>query len=738
MEEEPLETNPFDPPVKGGQGLPRCCTWKGNAVPFHDGGCLMSPGRWDVDKRVFPQDKEWKRLRLRLRSIIEEAAGGETGLEKECFAMATGEKGCRLVQDEEVRQRLLNVLEEFCRSKGARGDVLRVAEGQPFRLELMRQLLEYAGDKDCEFLAAAEEGLPLGVKNPLPRTPSAFERQVEWALKYDPLVACLTERPNYPSAKEHEAHLRSHLEEEVKEGRMSRPEFEQRFGEERAVAALAVLVEDEITGKRRVIHDGSHGVRVNHRIRCQDKLRMPGGREKRFLLNRFRRARDVVFSLIGDFGKAHRRFKYVEEEHGYLACKVSEEDPWIYVNRVGTFGVASTPYWWGRLSGALLRLGHCLVGPAPLEALLYADDLETMGIGKEGRRCQVLMFVLLAALGAPFKWKKQRGGMTTEWIGLTSDFGRYSMGLSERRAAWLVQWIGGLCSKKMVLPREFSAGLGRLGFAATVLPWERPFLGPLYTWGAAIREQKGEVYVPWAVLTILDWIAGRLSSGGRMEVVKDDHGEDASGLAFYTDARASEVDACIGGYLASSTNMKECPWFSFRVDERMAPWLRKRGNNPKRMIAALELLATLVALKLWGGRGTGGMKARAKAFTDNRGNAFAVVKGMSTKYPLTLLLMELTEELRSRDMRLDLEWIKRDENTLADALSNEDWSEFDESLREVRRPEEIGWKVLDQLQVRSDDLYSEIQSLKEQRSLGKARKAPVKTNRAAGKVLPKW
>lgn len=501
---------------------------------------------------------------------------------------------------------------------------------------------------------------------------------------------------------------------------------------------MAVLVEDEITGKRRVIHDGSHGVRVNHRIRCQDKLRMPGGREKRFLLNRFRRARDVVFSLIGDFGKAHRRFKYVEEEHGYLACKVSEEDPWIYVNRVGTFGVASTPYWWGRLSGALLRLGHCLVGPAPLEALLYADDLETMGIGKEGRRCQVLMFVLLAALGAPFKWKKQRGGMTTEWIGLTSDFGRYSMGLSERRAAWLVQWIGGLCSKKMVLPREFSAGLGRLGFAATVLPWERPFLGPLYTWGAAIREQKGEVYVPWAVLTILDWIAGRLSSGGRMEVVKDDHGEDASGLAFYTDARASEVDACIGGFLASSTNMKECPWFSFRVDERMAPWLRKRGNNPKRMIAALELLATLVALKLWGGRGTGGMKARAKAFTDNRGNAFAVVKGMSTKYPLTLLLMELTEELRSRDMRLDLEWIKRDENTLADALSNEDWSEFDESLREVRRPEEIGWKVLDQLQVRSDDLYSEIQSLKEQRSLGKARKAPVKTNRAAGKVLPKW
>ena len=187
-----------------------------------------------------------------------------------------------------------------------------------------------------------------------------------------------------------------------------------------------------------------------------------------------------------------------------------------------------------------------------------------------------------------------------------------------------------------------------------------------------------------------------------------------------------------------SSDLRQCPWFSFRVDEKMAPWLMKRGNNPKRMIAALELLATLAALKFWGARGGSGMKARAKAFTDNRGNAFAVVKGMSTKYPITLLLMELAEELRDRDMRLDLEWVKRDENTIADALSNEDWSEFEAEHREQRRPEEIGWKVLDRLQTRGEELYKEIQALKEQRSKEKARKFPVKKNGAVGKVLSKW
>ena len=126
--------------------------------------------------------------------------------------------------------------------------------------------------------------------------------------------------------------------------KMSVAEFEKRFGTDRAIAALAVLVEDEATGKKRVIHDGSHGIRVNHRIKCLDKLRMPGGREKRHLLARFRAARDVVVSLIGDFGKAHRRFKYREDEHGFLGCVVNSSDGVVYVNRVG---MASPP----RLTG---------------------------------------------------------------------------------------------------------------------------------------------------------------------------------------------------------------------------------------------------------------------------------------------------------------------------------------------------------------------------------------------------
>ena len=66
--------------------------------------------------------------------------------------------------------------------------------------------------------------------------------------------------------------------------KMSPDTFKKRFGDNTAIAALAVIVEDEEKDKKRLIHDATHGVRVNRRIKCRDKLRAPGAREKKQLL----------------------------------------------------------------------------------------------------------------------------------------------------------------------------------------------------------------------------------------------------------------------------------------------------------------------------------------------------------------------------------------------------------------------------------------------------------------------
>ena len=46
-----------------------------------------------------------------------------------------------------------------------------VPSGQPPNLRLLRAMLEAAGDPDREFLRQAEDGLPVGILDPLPRTP---------------------------------------------------------------------------------------------------------------------------------------------------------------------------------------------------------------------------------------------------------------------------------------------------------------------------------------------------------------------------------------------------------------------------------------------------------------------------------------------------------------------------------------------------------------------------------------
>ena len=51
--------------------------------------------------------------------------------------------------------------------------------------------------------------------------------------------------------------------------KMSPEIFRDHFGENTAIAALAVIVEAEEKDKKRLTHDATHGVRVNRRIKCR-------------------------------------------------------------------------------------------------------------------------------------------------------------------------------------------------------------------------------------------------------------------------------------------------------------------------------------------------------------------------------------------------------------------------------------------------------------------------------------
>ena len=338
-------------------------------------------------------------------------------------------------------------------------------------------------------------------------------------LENSPWEASLAWVPNYSSVEEHADFAREKFEEDVREGlmaKMTMGEFLERYGEHTAIAALAVIVEDEELDKKRIIHDATHGVCVNHRIKCRDKLRSPGAREKKHLLREHEEEGETAFSVVGDIAKAHRRYKHAAKEHGYLACQVDakEEVPGdpasqtVYVNQVGTFGLSCTSYWWTRIAACGLRLTYHLLGPDfPLDLLLYADDLEAMGKGPKGRRGIPLSYLFLATLGYPFKWAKTRGGFRVEWLGMETEYPTYKLGLSLKRATWLVEWLRLLARTGKTEAKAFAQGLGRLGFASIALDWERPFLGPLHAWSSAVQGKPGPLTLPTMVRVLCGWLA---------------------------------------------------------------------------------------------------------------------------------------------------------------------------------------------------------------------------------------
>ena len=143
--------------------------------------------------------------------------------------------------------------------------------------------------------------------------------------------------------------------------------------------------------------------------------------------------------------------------------------------------------------------------------------------------------------------------------------------------------------------------------------------------------------------------------------------------------------------------------------------------------------STLIAVKLWIPDSDDRQVSRValRGFTDNQSNEALVKKAMTTKYPSSLVLLELAEELAAKKCDLSLTWIRRDLNQLADDLTNEKFDSFDPEFRVPRKGEDMRWRVLDKLLSCADNFYSELK---------KRKAAPVGPSGKAGKIrkLDPW
>jgi hypothetical protein len=257
-------------------------------------------------------------------------------------------------------------------------------------------------------------------------------------------------------------------------------------------------------------------------------------------------------------------------------------------------------------------------------------------------------------------------------------------------------------------------GLGRLVFVSGPVEHIRPLLGPLFAWsssGARFLRPR----LPTMLLILMEFLAGQLENSHMMgcrEEAKD------LGELFRLDAKAEGQEVAIGGWLsAEGRATKDAPWFAVRLTRKNAAWAFARGE-PFRTIASLELLGALVGVmvllptKLFDrAAGSTGLVTFGCA-TDNQGNSFLMDRLMTTKYPLGLILIELSHQLSQRRAALRAKWVPRLENEEADALTNADFRHFSKEHRIEVDLDSLPFGVLPQLLETGETYLKELDTLK--------------------------
>jgi len=327
------------------------------------------------------------------------------------------------------------------------------------------------------------------------------------------------------------------------------------------------------------------------------------------------------------------------------------------------------------------RLTLYLLREAVIWQLTFADDLEWSVQGPDMMIHLALAIYFQVVMGVPFSWPKFGGGTSFEWVGYFQDYNRFAIGISETRAAWLASWCKATLLAGGVRVYEMEEVLGRLGFSANALWHIRPWLGPLYAWVSA-TPSGCYLALPVLIQLILATILKEMNQGPAMASLLDT--EDDNQRIFRADAMASEVRVGIGGWEEEQGRpAQQSPWFAEEVTEEDAPWLFREGiGQAFRKIAALEMIATTACVRLFGNsEGHQGKTIKMVGETDNKGNSHVIAKLLTTKFPLCAVLMQLTIDLGRRGIDLDLAWVPREENVLADALSNGVTEGMDPSLR---------------------------------------------------------
>ena len=190
-----------------------------------------------------------------------------------------------------------------------------------------------------------------------------------------------------------------------------------------------------------------------------------------------------------DAKMAHKRVRVLRKDWRYFAARFprGKKGHWFIVNRVGTYGVSSAQYWWGRIAGLINRV-VILIGLARW-CLVYVDDFLAVYIcdcPAEFWEAVAMLMLFLEAIGFPMSWKTFDAGRDMQWIGHHLDLHRNMVRPTEAKIDIALEFLWKIADKEIVSAKLLERRIGLIRFMSEVLPLITPFLQPLHTWVAGL------------------------------------------------------------------------------------------------------------------------------------------------------------------------------------------------------------------------------------------------------------
>ena len=467
------------PPMKVGVGYVQ--------REFCDGQSLASPGRWSPEARVYPSSPAWSSVRECIWRFT-----AHYGTEKLLVDLAMGKVEESPFPPDEVLRLKSTVIDaagragiHILRKSGDRVDV-------PIDYRFLDVLLRAAEEPEVG-LGEYAQGVKVGPGTRMPRLPALYKPKRKWRLpsQVDPLDYLEYApdksgvwRRNYATLREFETQVLDVMHDQASRGQiivMTESEARSKYPD-LVIASLGAQRKEKPGEKvtARVLFDGTHGLCVNTKTRLRDQERAPIASDLKRSMREKSKIGELTFALSADVTEAHRQVPIHPDDWHLLGRQVSPGGD-VFVNTVGTFGIASASYYWSRVAAAVDRLVQYLSAYTSTSwHMLVADNFLLESGGPEYRTGLLLFFVLCAVVGVPLSWHKTCGRDTLVWVGFESLLRSRYVGISARRAEWFVRWAETVAGSTTIHMGSFEEGLGRIMFVAGALEHERPFLAPLH------------------------------------------------------------------------------------------------------------------------------------------------------------------------------------------------------------------------------------------------------------------